>query len=113
MLEEKVAKVKKAEAKARQIVQQARRWREELLAQLKKEKEEIFERAKEEAALEVEEYSKKVKARIAKEISSLEKGKEREEKELAELASKNFDRAVEEMLTLFLSTYGRCKSKKG
>ncbi len=106
LIKEKAAEIKKTEAKARQIVQQAVKWREELLAQLKKEKEEVFNRAREEAAREVEEYTREVQSRLTREISQMEKKEKSEEKKLREAASKNFNQAVKEVLELFLKSYG-------
>lgn len=106
LLNEKIKEVRKAEAKARQIVEQAYCWREEFFGELKKRKEDIFSQAKEDARREVEKYSKKLKEEIAEKISLLEKEEAKEEKELGGKVSQNFDRALEEVIKLFLETYG-------
>lgn len=106
LLNEKVKEVKKAEAKARQVVEQAKRWREEFFAELKKEKEKLLQQARDEAHREIENYSKKIKAEAEKKIALIEKEEMSKEKELEKKANQNFERAVDEAIKLFLETYG-------
>ncbi len=106
LLNEKIKEVKKTEAKAREIIEKAFRWREAFYEQLKKEKDKLFSQAREEAKREIDTYSKKVKEEAVKEINLLEREEEAEEKELEKRANQNFEMAVEEALRLFLKTYG-------